>query len=161
MKWVLCPIGILVLWILLFWSLDWTVLVTGVIFACIVATLLGDIYPDAMPKVLNPLRWLYFLVYVPYFLYYCVRANVDVMLRVIHPDVPIRPGIVKVQTTLTSDMARTFLANSITLTPGTLTMDIDGQDLYIHWINIHTEDVAKRTAEICGRFEPLLRRIFE
>ena len=108
MKWVLCPIGILVLWILLFWSLDWTVLVTGVIFACIVATLLGDIYPDAMPKVLNPLRWLYFLVYVPYFLYYCVRANVDVMLRVIHPDVPIRPGIVKVQTTLTSDMARTL-----------------------------------------------------
>ena len=161
MKWVLCPIGVLVLWILLFWSLDWTVLVTGVIFACIVATLLGGIYPDAMPKVLNPLRWLYFLVYLPYFLYYCVRANVDVMLRVIHPDVPISPGIVKVRTTLRSDMAKTFLANSITLTPGTLTIDVDGDDFYIHWINIHTQDAAARTAEICGRFEPLLRRIFE
>ncbi len=58
-------------------------------------------------------------------------------------------------------MAKTFLANSITLTPGTLTVDIDGQDVYVHWINIHTDDAERRTKEICGRFEPLLRRIFE
>ena len=42
-----------------------------------------------------------------------------------------------------------------------MTVDIDGQDLYIHWINISTDDPAKRTAQICGIFEPLLRRIFE
>jgi len=94
-------------------------------------------------------------------LFYCLRANLDVAVRVIHPDVPIRPGIVKVRTTLKSDMAKTFLANSITLTPGTLTIDIDGDDFYVHWINIHTDDAARQTAEICGRFEPLLRRIFE
>jgi multicomponent Na+:H+ antiporter subunit E len=161
MKWFLCLIAALGLWMLLFWSLDPWVIGTGVFFALIVGVVLGDIYPDGLPRALNPLRWFYFLIYVPYFLYFCIRANLDVALRVVHPDVPIQPGIVKVRTTLTSDMARTFLANSITLTPGTLTMDIDGQDLYIHWINIHTEDVAKRTAEICGRFEPLLRRIFE
>ncbi len=85
----------------------------------------------------------------------------DVMLRVIHPDVPIRPGIVKVRTTLTSEMAKTFLANSITLTPGTLTIDIDGDDFYVHWIYIPTDDPNERTREICGRFEGLLRRIFE
>ncbi|HUS91553.1 MAG TPA: Na+/H+ antiporter subunit E [Phycisphaerae bacterium] len=164
MKWVLCLIAGLVLWLLLFWAPidDLWVLGTGVFFALIVGALLGDIYPEGLlPKVLNPVRWLYFLIYLPYFLWYCIRANFDVALRVIHPDVPIQPGIVKVRTTLTSDMAKTFLANSITLTPGTLTMDIDGQDLYIHWINIHTRDAAKRTAEICERFEPLLRRIFE
>ncbi|MHC4788132.1 MAG: Na+/H+ antiporter subunit E [Planctomycetota bacterium] len=161
MKWFLCLIAVLALWILLFWSVSLAVLVVGAIFALLVATLLGDIYPDGLLMVLNPVRWLYFLIYLPYFLYYCIRANLDVALRVIHPDVPIEPGIVKVRTTLTSDMAKTFLANSITLTPGTLTIDIDGQDLYIHWINIHTEDAAKRTAEICERFEPLLRRIFE
>jgi multicomponent Na+:H+ antiporter subunit E len=161
MKWFLCLIAALVLWMLLFWSLDPWVIGTGVFFALIVGALLGDIYPDGLPKLLNPLRWLFFLVYLPYFLYYCIRANFDVAVRVIHPDVPIKPGIVKVRTTLTSDMAKTFLANSITLTPGTLAIDIDGQDLYIHWINIHSEDAAKRTAEICGRFEPLLRRIFE
>ena len=161
MKWFMCLLAVFALWMLLFWSLDPVVIGAGAFFALIVGTLLGDIYPDRLQKVLSPKRWLFFLIYLPYFFWYCIRANVDVMLRVIHPDVPIRPGIVKVQTTLTSEMAKTFLANSITLTPGTLTVDIDGQDFYVHWINIDTDDAARRTAEICGRFEPLLRRIFE
>ena len=120
----------------------------------------GDL-SDGLARALNPRRWFFFLIYLPYFLFWCLRANLDVAIRVVHPDVPIRPGIVKVRTTLKSEMAKTFLANSITLTPGTLTIDIDGQDIYIHWINIDTEDSARRSAEICGRFEPLLRRIFE
>ena len=161
MKWFMCLLSAFALWILLFWSVDLTVLGTGFFFALIVATIAGDVYPDTPHLLLNPVRWLFFLVYLPYFFCYCLRANIDVALRVLHPDVPIRPGIVKVRTTLKTDMAKTFLANSITLTPGTLTMDIDGDDLYIHWINIDTDDADRRTAEICGRFEPLLRRIFE
>ena len=161
MKWLVCLLTAFALWILLFWSVTPAVLLAGVIFSLIVATVLQDIYPDSILLILSPRRWACFLVYVPYFLYYCIKANVDVALRVINPNLPIRPGIVKVRTTLTSDMAKTFLANSITLTPGTLTIDIDGQDLYVHWINISTDDAAARTAEICGRFEPLLRRIFE
>ncbi len=161
MKWLMCLVTAFVLWILLFWSVDPAVLGTGAFFSLIVATVLGDIYPDAMHWLLSPKRWGFFLLYVPYFLWFCIRANLDVAVRVIHPDMPIRPGIVKVTTTLQSDMAKTFLANSITLTPGTLTIDIDGQDLYVHWINIDTDDAEARTAEICGRFEPLLRRIFE
>ena len=161
MKWLLCLLSVLGLWVLLFWSVDLWVLGTGVFFALIVATMLGDIYPDGMSKVLDPRRWLYLLIYLPYFLWFCIRANFDVALRVLHPDVLIRPGIVKVRTTLTNEMARTFLANSITLTPGTLTVEMDGQDFYVHWINIHTDSQAERTAEICQRFEPLLRRIFE
>lgn len=161
MKSLMCFLAVFLLWMLLFWSLDPWVVGAGVFFALIVGTLLGEIYPDGMEKALNPRRWLYFLLYLPYFFYYCLKANLDVALRVIHPDVPIRPGIVQVRTSLTSEMAKTFLANSITLTPGTLTVDIDGQDLYIHWININTDDVKERTKNICGRFEPLLRRIFE
>jgi len=161
MKWLICVLTAFVLWLLLFWSAAWEVLVVGALVAVVVSTVLRHVYPDDLHKAFDPRRWLFFLIYLPYFLYYCIKANIDVMFRVIHPDVPIRPGIIKVRTTLTSEMAKTFLANSITLTPGTLTMDIDGQDLYIHWINIHTDDTEKRTAEICGRFEPLLRRIFE
>jgi len=160
-KWLMCPLAVFALWMLLFWSVDPWVIGVGAFFALLVGTLLGDVYPERLEKVLNPLRWLYLLIYLPYFLIYCVRANLDVMVRVIHPELPIRPGIVKVRTTLRSEMAKTFLANSITLTPGTLTVDIDGSDFYVHWINIDTDDAAARTAEICGRFEPLLRRIFE
>jgi len=161
MKWFVCLVAVFALWVLLFWSLDPVVLGTGLFFALLVATLLGDIYPERLGKLLQWRRWLWFMAYLPYFLYYCIKANLDVAFRVIHPDMPIRPGIVKVRTTLTGDMARTFLANSITLTPGTLSVDIDGQDIYVHWINIDTDDAAKRTAEICGKFEPMLRRIFE
>jgi len=160
-KFLMALVASFVLWMLFFCSVDPAVILTGIFFSLLVATLFRDIYPDNLQKMLNPVRWLYFLLYLPYFLYHVVCANVDVMLRVIPPKLPIRPGIVKVRTTLTSEMAKTFLANSITLTPGTLTVDINGQDLYIHWINIDTDDPARRTAEIAGRFEPLLRRIFE
>jgi len=161
MKWLICLLAVFVLWVLLFWSLAPAVLGAGAIFALIIATLLVRAFPEGLSRIINPIRWMFFLIYVPYFFYYCVKANLDVAMRVIHPDLPIRPGIVKVRTTLKSELAKTFLANSITLTPGTLTMDIDGDDFYVHWINIHTDDAAKRTAEICGRFEPLLGRIFE
>ena len=161
MKRLLCVLAVFALWMLLVWSLDAWVIGAGLFFALLIGTLLEDIYPDGLPKALNPRRWFFFLIYLPYFLLWCLRANIDVMLRVIHPDVPIRPGIVKVKTSLNNEMAKTFLANSITLTPGTLTVDIDGQDLYIHWINVSAEGLDERSAEICGRFEPLLRRIFE
>ena len=161
MKWLMCFLSVFALWMLLFWSADPWVIGAGAFFALIISILLVGIYPAGFGKVLSPIRWLFFLIYLPFFFYYCIKANLDVAMRVIHPDVPIRPGIVKVRTTLNSDIAKTFLANSITLTPGTLTIDIDGQDFYVHWINIDTDDVEKRTKKICGRFEPLLRRIFE
>jgi len=160
-KSAVCFVATLGLWLLLFWSLHWSVLAVGAGFALLVTATVGSRFPSGAEKALDPRRWFFAAVYLPYFVYYCIRANLDVAVRVIHPDVPIRPGIVKVTTTLSSDMAKTFLANSITLTPGTLTIDIKGQDLYVHWINIDTDDPAKRYAKIVGRFEGLLRRIFE
>ena len=48
-----------------------------------------------------------------------------------------------------------------TLTPGTLTVEFDGQDLYIHWIYITTDDPQEQTRIIVERFEPMLKEIFE
>jgi len=132
MKWLLCLLMVFAVWMLLFWSIDPWVIGTGAFFSLIIGSLLGAVFPEEMQKFLNPARWFFFAIYLPYFLFYCIRANLDVMFRVVHPDVPIRPGIVKVHTTLSSSMGKTFLANSITLTPGTLTVDIHGADLYIH-----------------------------
>ncbi len=161
MKWLMCLLLVFALWMLLFWEFSLSVLASGLFFALIVSTLLGDIFPDNLHSLLNPRRWFFLLLYLPYFLFYCIKANLDVALRVLHPDVPIHPGIVKVTTTLTTPLAKTALANSITLTPGTLTVDVDGQDLYVHWINVSGQDVETRSKLICGVFEPMLRRIFE
>jgi multicomponent Na+:H+ antiporter subunit E len=99
---------------------------------------------------------------VPVFLYYLVKANFDVMYRALHPQMPIKPGIVKIKTNLKTDSAITALANSITLTPGTLTVDVtDDGYLYIHWINVAAEDVEQATKHISETFEWFIKRIFE
>ena len=148
-------------WLLLTWSVQAQDIFAGIGFSLLLAAVLGRVYPKEPSRLFQPRRWFWFLCYIPYFIYYCIRANVDVAYRVLHPDVPIRPGIVCVHTELHGDLAKTFLANSITLTPGTLTVDVDGQDLYVHWINIETDDPARQTELIVRRFERLLKEIFE
>jgi multicomponent Na+:H+ antiporter subunit E len=153
-------IGLFAFWLLLSftWQLDFVL--AGLALALPVAWLTYEKSPG-LGRLLNPVRLLWVILYVPYFLLYCIRANLYVAYRVLHPDVPIRPGIVKVRTALRSQLAKTFLANSITLTPGTLTVDIDGQDLYVHWINVRSDDPEQQTAMVVKRFEGLLGRIFE
>lgn len=154
-------VALMVIWLLLTWPCDGQELAAGLVLSVVIAAVLGSIYGEEPKRLFNPVRWFWFVVYVLYFIYYCIRANLDVAYRVLHPDVPIRPGIVKVRTSLTSDIAKTFLANSITLTPGTLTVDIKDQDYYIHWIYVTTDDPAEQTDTIVKRFEKILARIFE
>jgi len=139
---------------------DWGLMIVGFVLTAFVVFITFGKYPRR-EWLLNPVRLFWLLIYLPYFLYYCVKANLDVAYRVLHPDMPIKPGIVRVKTDLESNLAKTFLANSITLTPGTLTVDIVGQDLYVHWINVSTDDPQEQTKILVKRFEGLLRRIFE
>ena len=154
-------VALMVVWLFLTAPLAGQDFVAGVVLCAGIAIALGSVYRGDPKRLLDPVRWLWFLFYVPYFILYCLKANLDVAYRVLHPDVPIRPGIIKVSTTLKSDLAKTFLANSITLTPGTLTVDIIDQDLYIHWISISSDDPAEQTRLIVTRFERILARIFE
>ncbi|MFH1314341.1 MAG: Na+/H+ antiporter subunit E [Candidatus Eisenbacteria bacterium] len=144
------------------WDLDIQSTVVGIIVAIFVGLFLGDKIPRRLgvADVFKRVFWL--AVYVPMFSWYVIIANLDVLYRVIHPDMPIRPGIVKVRTTLTNPAGRAMLANSITLTPGTMTVDMtDDGYLYVHWINVKSEDIEEATRHIVSKFEGVLRRIFE
>jgi multicomponent Na+:H+ antiporter subunit E len=106
-----------------------------------------------------------FIVYVigPFF-YGMAKANFDVAYRVITGR--INPGIVKISPGLRSDLGTTMLANSITLTPGTLSVDVDEDknDLYIHWINVEKKAIKEKPVEcekVCGSFAKWVRRITE
>ncbi|MGB9885695.1 MAG: Na+/H+ antiporter subunit E [Moorellales bacterium] len=117
------------------------------------------LYALAGARMLNPRRWLLFLVYLfgPFF-WGMAKANLDVAGRVITGR--IRPGIVKIEPGLASDLALTLLANSITLTPGTLTVEADDEGaLYIHWIYVREENPT--VEEVCGSFAAWARRIAE
>ena len=153
----------LIVWLLLNWVPDWQHLVIGIFVALLVAHLQGDLFIKRAGHLTDIRRYGWFLYYIPIFLWECIKANVDVACRVGHPDLPIRPGIVKIKTRLKSDTGLTFLANSITLTPGTMCVDIDreGGYLYIHWIDVKDTDIDKATNIIAGKFEAILERIFE
>jgi len=158
-----------VIWFLLVWPFDPVSgalypqsTIIGIIVAIFVGLLLGDRIPARLSPATVFKRIFWLVVYVPMFLWYVLLANLDVVYRVIHPDMPIHPGIVRVKTTLKNPAGRTMLANSITLTPGTLTVDItDDGYLYIHWINVRSDDIEQATHHIVERFESVLRRIFE
>lgn len=150
-----------ILYILLTWIPDRQELIAGFFVALVVAVLFGQVFTVTPKKLFNPKRYFYFLLYLPVFIYYCFKANIDVAYRVLHPKMPINPGIVKIKTNLKNDVARTMLANSITLTPGTMTVDIIGDTLYIHWINVQAKETEKATRLIVGSFEKLIKEVFE
>ena len=163
MRRLLDAIIIFVLWLLLVWSLDVQGVVAGAVLAVLFAALLSGLLPQKVERLLSPVRWFWALMHLVSLAFWIVVANLDVLYRVVHPNLPIRPGIVKVKTSLKSDEAKTFLANSITLTPGTLTVDIIDDWLYVHWINVHEkiDDTEAITRDIAGRFEVTLRRVFD
>jgi multicomponent Na+:H+ antiporter subunit E len=154
---------IFVLWLLLTWSLDVQGVVAGAILAILFAVLLSGLLPARVERLLSPTRWFWAIMHLISLSFWIIIANFDVLYRVVHPNLPIRPGIVKIKTTLKSDEAKTLLANSITLTPGTLTVDIIDDWLYVHWINVHEnlENTEAMTRDIAGRFEITLRRVFD
>jgi multicomponent Na+:H+ antiporter subunit E len=148
-------------WILLTWSFRPQELIAGVVISLLAELLLGEIFPYEGVKVFHPRRLFWLFCYAWVFLWAMVKANFDVAYRVLNLYLPINPGIIKVRTRLKSDMARTFLANSITLTPGTMSVDMVGDRIYIHWINVVSDDIQRDTEIIVKHFEKYLERIFE
>ena len=137
----------------------------GIILSIIVGFIARKIFIKDSFRMLNPVRWITFLAYVvgPFFVG-MAKANVDVAYRVITGK--ISPGIVKISPDLKTDLGITMLANSITLTPGTLSVDVDENknDLYVHWINVKKKALEKKPVDckyICGSFPKWVRRIVE
>ena len=147
-------------WLLLNASLSQTVIISGLI-ATIVITLVFSVRFSVFSEMkLNPKAIGAFIIFFFVFTGELIKANVDVALRVLSPVIPINPGIVEIKTNLKTDIGRLFLANSITLTPGTLTVDIKGDRLFIHWIDVTSKDIEATTKEIAGSFEKYLEVIY-
>jgi multicomponent Na+:H+ antiporter subunit E len=149
------------LWLCLTWTFYLPSIIIGAVLSLIVALIFGGYFSYNSLKILQPHRLMWLLIYIPVYAWECLKANLDVAYRVIHPEKPLNPGIVKVKTLLKTDLAKTILANSITMTPGTMSVDIIGDTLYIHWIWVQTEDIDKATKIIVKPFEKYIKNIFE
>ncbi len=151
-----------VLWLLLTGSLAASELFVGLIVSVSVAwlarrqlALLDDF------KLTAAMPW-YLLLYLLNFFYALIRANLDMARRVLSPELPINPAVVEVRTGLRSRLGRLVLANSITLTPGTLTVDVLEDRLRIHWVDSTPgTDLETATQAIAADFEKHLKEVFQ
>lgn len=135
-----------------------------IIIAALVAVILSLVFAGRLRMLgdlrLGPRALIAIPQFIIVFLIELVKSTLDVARRVVSPSLPINPGIVRVKTRLKSPIGRIILANSITLTPGTMTVETAGEDFYIHWIDITTEDVDSATAQIVSKFEKYLEVMF-
>ncbi|ASJ04418.1 MULTISPECIES: Na+/H+ antiporter subunit E [Thermococcus] len=153
-------IVLFLIWLFLTASLDPQELEIGLLLSLIVGAFTYEIFTTNGLANLSPKRIAYAIAYIPYFLWAMIMANLDVAYRVLHPKRPINPGIVECKTVLESDVGKLSLANSITLTPGTITLDVDGDKYFIHWIDVKDDSVEGASKNITQPFEKFLKVIF-
>ncbi len=125
-------------WILLSGYFDFVHLSLGVVSALLVSytshhLLTGDVRAEDVSIEMK--RIIRFFLYLPWLFYQITLANIDVAYRVLHPKMPIDPRILRFKTDLKTDIGLTTLANSITLTPGTVTIDIKDGEFFVHAIS--------------------------
>ena len=149
----------LLLWLLLTASLAADELISGIIISLVVSWI-------SAPKVklLNGLRFhagfvFGLLSYLLYFFKALIKANFDLASRVVSKDMKIHPDVVEIETSMQSDLGKLFLANSITLTPGTLTVDVKNDRMLVHWIDAGDQhDIQATTKAVVAQFEKYLKR---
>ncbi|MBN2280336.1 MAG: Na+/H+ antiporter subunit E [Candidatus Marinimicrobia bacterium] len=150
---------LMVIWLLLT-SPDLQEIIAGVITSAMIVLLTQKLEPVLGDVRITPQSIISVIRFIFVFLRELIVSNLDVAKRVLSPSLPINPGFVIVNTRLKSNIGKLVLANSITLTPGTLTTEVKGQNLYIHWIDIKEDDMEGATKEIVQKFEKHLEVIF-
>ena len=147
-----------VFWIVFSGKFDRFHLTLGVISCVLVASLTSELlFPSFTLKRVGFL-WPRFFIYIPYLLLEVFKANIHVMTLVFHPRMMelINPTMITFRSRLTSEMALTTFANSITLTPGTITVFVtDYGEFHVHCIDTASGrglpgDMERRIANVFG-----------
>jgi multicomponent Na+:H+ antiporter subunit E len=115
------------------WSGHYTPLLLGLGLASCVAVVLLAQRMRILDREGTPLELALRLpFYAPWLLWQVFKANVDVSRRILSPRVPIQPRVVRVKTSQETDLGRVVYANSITLTPGTVSLRVEGDEIIVH-----------------------------
>ncbi|MEN8209013.1 MAG: Na+/H+ antiporter subunit E [Candidatus Fermentibacteria bacterium] len=152
---------LLCIWIFLTLSFHPTELVLGFAVSLIIAVATHGSFTGNLLRLLRPARLTAGVIYVFYFMGKMFMSNIDVLFRVLRPVVPVRPGIVKASLMMSSERARNIVANSITLTPGTLTVEMTETSIFVHWISLPEGDIHEETQKMVDGFANRIKRIFE
>ena len=152
---------LLLFWILLNGSVALGTLAVGLAVALVIVVFYRDTLSVLSGHKLTPRAIWATLLYVGYFLRELARANLQMAAIVLNPRLPIEPAIVATRVRLTNPVARLLLANSITLTPGTLSVQYKGDTLYVHWVVAKGTDTETATQHIVAGFEHYLEQMYD
>jgi len=141
------------LWMVLTFNVQIFNIIVGLAVSFSVALLYTKLFRHKEFEFISPV---WFVVYLYVLLKNLLLSNIQISKRILRPDMKLSPAIVAVKTNLESDWKKLLLANSITLTPGTLTLDIKDDMLFIHVIE-YDEDSNKEN--ITKEFEDIIAKI--
>ncbi|MFH1479677.1 MAG: Na+/H+ antiporter subunit E [Pseudomonadota bacterium] len=145
------------LWVVLSGKFDLFHLSLGVISSMLVTVFFGDLLFSGPREKGLPGLWIRFIKYVPWLVYQVIVANLHVLYLVFHPRMMelIDPEIVRFQSKLKKDISLVTFANSITLTPGTITVSVSADgDFKVHAID------KKSGESLPGEMEVRIARTF-
>ncbi len=146
---------LLLIWVLIA-GFEWTEVVLGAAVALILSIIISKYVNYSFGFKIVWLLIKFVFIYIPVFIYKLVLANLDMAYRVLNPKMPINPRVVKVPTNLKNDFSKLILANSITLTPGTLSLDVEEDGVLVHWVNAKGETGQEYKEQISQSFENIL-----
>ena len=134
------PFGFILfgLWLVLSPKRDLFHLTLGALTACVIALISARLVTQPPPiaepdsRTLLRMPWHRFAVYLPWLIVQVVIASWQVAYVVLHPRLPVSPRVLRLHARYPHTLARLTLANSITLTPGTVTIDVDGDEFLVH-----------------------------
>ena len=135
-------------------------LATGAVISGVLAYLFSAKFDAWRDVRFSPARLYHFVRYSAVFAVELVRANLNIMRLVFAARIDIHPGIVEIKTKLRTPLGRLALANSIALTPGSLLIEISGDSMFVHCLDVKSTDPDRATHQIAGPFEEHLEKSF-
>ncbi|MGI6308074.1 MAG: Na+/H+ antiporter subunit E [Dethiobacteria bacterium] len=130
---ILIAVLMLAFWLLVSNSLHWQHFLTGIIISFLTTLIWNEITAEEKVKTKITLRQV--VLFIRYFIvlvWEIIKANFIVASIVLNPRLPISPGVITMKINLEKDLVRVLYANSITLTPGTVTVELEGDRLVVH-----------------------------
>ena len=154
MRFIFWSIMLFIIWVVLTGSLEVADIVIGIIISGSISFLYLTLFEHKERfEFINPF-WL--LIYLFILIKNIIKSNIYLTKILARKELNLTPAIVAVPTKLKSDWKKLLLANSITLTPGTLTLDIKDDMLFIHIIEYSIDD---NKLDITGEFERIIEKI--
>jgi len=142
-----------IMWMILTANSEVANIFIGIGISFTISLLYTKMFKHSKMEIINP----YYLgIYILILIKNLIISNLQIAKRILSPDMKLNPAIIEVKTELKNDWKKLLLANSITLTPGTLTLDIRGDMLYIHIIECR--DIREKQ-NITKEFEDIIAKI--